>query len=162
MSNPSPLADNAQRHVPQSTIDAAVDLFEQLKGFAHTADQVARCERQIGDVRALMEGAAQQAPGTLQGLHELRKVVQRKGESDIDAFSALLELLPYLSGAHGVYNVEFHYEGRVLYNVRKTLEGWEVCDTDGELVSLDEVFVMLRRRDLTAGQVTPAPEGAPA
>lgn len=155
MSNPTQNAGNVQRYLPQSVLDAAIDLFEQLKGFAHTPEQRARADRQLVDVRALIEGASRQAPGTLYGLHELREVVQREGESDIDSFSALLELLPYLTGAHGMYALEFHYEGRAQKNVRKTLEGWEVRDEGGELVSLDEVFIMLRRRETVAAPVTP-------
>ncbi|MEX3984101.1 hypothetical protein AB4Y45_34675 [Paraburkholderia sp. EG287A] len=160
MSSPIQELASAQQFVPQATVAAAVDLFEQLRQYAHTPEQLARADRQLADVRTLMEAAARQASGTLIGLHELRKLVQREGESDIDGFSALLELLPYLTGAHGVYIIEFHYEGRVQKNVRKTLEGWEVRDEGGEPISLDEVFIMLRRRDVAAEQSKGAPAGA--
>lgn len=133
--------------LPQAAIDAAVDLFSQLEQFVSLPEAKAKCRRQVENIRTLMQNAAKQAPGTCHGLHTLKESIRRPGESDEDVLFALLELVPYLTGAHGPYELDFQHAGRSLQHVRKTLEGWDVRDDNGVQLALEEVFIILRRRN---------------
>ncbi|MBK3780439.1 hypothetical protein G3A43_09390 [Paraburkholderia aspalathi] len=133
--------------LPQAAIDAAVDLFSQFEQFVSLPEAKAKCRRQVEDIRTLMQSAAKQAPGTCHGFHTLKESIRRPGESDDDVLFALLELVSYLTGAHGPYELDFQHAGRSLQHVRKTLDGWDVRDDNGVQLALDEVFIILRRRD---------------
>ena len=135
------------RYLAQSDIEAAVDVFARLETFA-APDEKAKYHRHAADIRTLMEDAALQAPGTCVGLHPLAARIRRPDDTDESAFVALLELLGYLTGAYGPYNIEFHHDGKPLSHVRSTADGWDVRDEAGTPLSLDVVFIMLRRRPM--------------
>jgi hypothetical protein len=132
--------------LPQADIDAAVDLFSQFEQFVSLPEAKTKCRRQVDDIRTLLQNAAKQAPGTCHGIATLKDSIRRNGESDDDVLFALLELLPYLTGANGPYELDFQHAGRSLQHVRKTLEGWDVRDDNGAQLALEEVFIILRRR----------------
>lgn len=145
----------APRYLAQSDIDVAVDVFARLETYAAPEDK-AKYRRMATDIRTLMEDAARQAPGTCVGLPPLAERIRRSEDNDEAAFVALLELLGYLTGAYGPYNIEFHHDGKPLSHVRSTAEGWDVRDEAGTSLSLDVVFIMLRRRPMRE----PAPHAA--
>jgi len=135
----------APRYLAQSDIDVAVDVFARLEQYA-APEEKAKYRRHAADIRTLMEDAARQAPVTCVGLHPLAARIRRPDDTDEDAFAALFQLLGYLTGAYGPYDIEFQHDGKPLSHVKSTAEGWDIRDESGAPLSNDEVFIMLRRR----------------
>lgn len=143
----NPIMAELPQFLSQADIDAAVGVFRKLEDFEQ--DEVRRTiyRRQAGDVRILMSRAASEAPETLSTPSALRDAIRQSDESDMAAFGALLHVLPYLTGAFGPYALEFHHAGSVLSHVRHAPDGtWDIRDTEGRPLPLDEVYLMLRRR----------------
>jgi hypothetical protein len=143
-------------HWPQSAIDEAVALWEQLLSFARTPAARTNRERELEALRILMATAAQQAPDTLHQIQTLRGAIQHEGEADDAALLVLFELLPYLVGAKGPYAMEYHYQGKPVAHVRMNGDTFDIRDADGVELPHEEVFVVLRRR-APAELVQPVP-----
>lgn len=133
-------------YLPQSDIDDAVALFEQLLSYAHSPQAKAHRTRELEDIRTLMNTAAHQAPDTLHDIGELQKTIHRNDESEDASLLALFELLPYLCGAKGPYEFEFHYRGARVSNVVMVGHVFDIRDEAGNPLPHEDVIIRLRRR----------------
>jgi len=134
------------RYFSHALIDEAVELFSSFRSYA--TDTTVH-DRRVASIRTLMTAASLEAPDTVRGLSTLIHRIRQPGEDTSKAGAALMEVLPYLTGARGPYSLEFwHGDGPVAsIEMDKGTSEFDVRDAQGAPIAHAEVTLQLRRRN---------------
>lgn len=141
-------------YIEQAATDQAVRVFEDLarSHAAYRDERANKFRRNAIDIRALFDRAALEPPGQLCELLPMRDVIRQAGESADVAMLALMDLMPYLTGVSGPYELEFHHNGNRIEARRSAAigaRGWDAAefrDDLGRTISSEDILVKLRRR----------------
>ncbi len=123
-----------------------VQLFAKMVEFAYQAEDKLMARLRLANVRTLLVDAVKRPAGELVGLNVLSSLIARQGDELTDTLRRLMDVLPYLTGARGPYDLCFFYGDE---EVTVTHEGGQFTATTkaGKELNESEITVTCRRRD---------------
>lgn len=126
-------------------VQEGVKLFAKMVEFAYQAEARLLAKIRLSVVRTLLVDAVNRPVGDLVGLHSLSGLIARQGETLQETMARLMDVLPYLTGARGPYDLYF-FHGDEEVTVTAEKGQFHASTSTGKQLGESEIMVACRRR----------------
>lgn len=138
---------NRRAAVPEEShpvVQDGVRIFARMVELAHTPEEKMQARQRLSLVRGLLVDAVTREPGELVSFKALCQLIARPGEDQTGQLNRLTEVLPYLTGARGPYDICF-FDGQDEVEVHREADGFYATSRAGQTLTEADIGVMCRR-----------------